>query len=163
MDKAPVLLFGYGNISRGDDALAPMLLEQIQQQRLTSACGHPVRFLSDYQMQVEHVMDMQGCQRILLIDADLSIDQPYQFYPVKEQLETSYTTHGMSPATLLHTFRQVHHQGAPLTSMLAIRGVSVELGQGLTLTARNNLNHAFEFLHSILKQKDFLSWDEKLI
>lgn len=163
MDKAAVLIFAYGNLSRGDDALAPLLLEQLQQQQIQSCCGHPIKYLSDYQLQVEHVMDMQGCQRILLIDADVSLNKPFKFYPVLENKETHYTTHGMSPSTLLYTYRQVHQQSAPLTYMLAIRGISFELGQGLSEQASTHLKLASEFIYSILNKTDFSCWDEPLI
>jgi len=116
----PVLLFAYGNVSRGDDALAPLLLEKIQALGIIQVAGHPLKFLTDFQMQIEHVMDMQGCERILLIDADSSINQPYKFYPVKEQQDTLYTTHGMTPSTLLHTYRQVLNEPPPSTAMLAV-------------------------------------------
>jgi len=159
---APVLLFGYGNISRGDDALAPLLLERIQCSGVTQVAGHPIKFLSDYQMQIEHVTDMFGCERILLIDADQSIDEPFSFYPVKERQETSYTTHGMTPSTLLHTFKQTYKQSAPTTSMLAVRGYSFELGQGLSTEAQNNLLMAEEFLNQILSANEFSLWDKKL-
>jgi len=58
MSNNPVLLFAYGNPSRGDDAVAPLLLEAIKQYELTSVCGHPLTFLSDYQIQIEHVADL---------------------------------------------------------------------------------------------------------
>ena len=163
MAVKPVLIFAYGNSSRGDDALAPLLMKLLQQQNITTACGSPIRFLDDYQMQVEHVIDMLGCERILLIDADQSIDQPYKFYTVHEQLETSYTTHGLSPATLLHTFRKIYHQPGPLTTMLAIRGFDFELGQGLSKQAQIHLDLAGHFLQRILSHNDFTLWDQELM
>ncbi len=159
---APVLLFAYGNISRGDDALAPLLLDRIQRCGITQVAGHPVKFLSDYQMQIEHVTDMLDCERILLIDADQSVDEAFRFYSVKEQQETSYTTHGMTPSTLLHTFRKTYNRSAPLTSMLAIQGSSFELGQGLSQQAKLNLQQAEEFVLKILSDDGFTLWDENL-
>lgn len=162
MVPEPVLLFAYGNISRGDDALAPLLVEQIQQQGITHVSGHPLKFLTDYQMQIEHVMDLKGCERVLLVDADVSLDKAFCFYPVTERLESLYTTHGMSPSTLLHTFELVFKEKSPVTSMLAIQGISFELGDDLSDRAVVNLKQAVEFLGSILSEKDFILWDEQL-
>lgn len=162
MPVKPVLLFAYGNISRGDDALAPLILEYIQQKGMTQACGHPLKFLTDYQMQIEHVMDLQGCERVLLMDSDVSLDSAFSFYPVTESVESLYTTHGMSPSTLLHTFDKVYKKNAPVTSMLAIQGVSFELGNELSEKARNNLKQVSEFIDLILSQENFLFWDQKL-
>jgi Ni,Fe-hydrogenase maturation factor len=44
----PVLLFGYGNPSRGDDALGPQLLNYIE-----SHCNlEHIEILSDFQLQI---------------------------------------------------------------------------------------------------------------
>ncbi len=162
MPVKPVLLFAYGNESRGDDALAPLLLGNIQQKCLSCVAGHPLKFLKDYQMQIEHVMDLQNCERVLLIDADSSLDKAFHFYPVTASAESLYTTHGMSPGTLLHTFRKVLKQKPPLTSMLAIQGINFNLGENLSEPAQRNLQLATEFLISLLVSDDFRNWDEKI-
>lgn len=160
-DKS-ILLFAYGNISRGDDALGPLLLQQIQQRNIQAACGYPVEFLQDFQIQVEHVMDMQRCERVLLIDASQSLQQGFAFYPIKEQQETCYTTHGMSASNLLNIYRQVHHQAAPSTYMLAIQGFHFELGQALSSQAQINLQSALNFLIELLSSKNLQQWDTHL-
>lgn len=162
MPEKPVLLFAYGNLSRGDDALAPLLLEQLQSSGLNTACGRPLKFLCDYQIQVEHSADMHDCERVLLMDASQVLSKPWQFYEPELQQETLYTTHGMSPSTLMYTYRQVYHSEPPLTCMLAIAGFNFELGQGLSQRARFNLQQAKEFLHRILNQRDFGLWDRAL-
>ncbi len=159
MDSASILLFAYGNPSRGDDALAPSLLEHIQQANLTEACGYPLRFLLDYQIQIEHVIDLEKCTRVILIDADQSIDCAFRFCRLSEKNETRYTTHGMTPPTLLHLYRSLHLQSPPLTAMLSIRGHSFRLGEGLSELAQENLTQAAEFLHALLSPIDFSKWD----
>jgi len=162
MGLKPVLLFAYGNLSRGDDALAPLLLERLQKRGFTTGCGRALKYLTDYQMQVEHVMDMQHCERVLLIDAAIDIEESHQFSPVLEQLETHYTTHGMTPSTLLYTYRQTLQEEPPFTSMLAIRGKDFELGQPLSNVATDSLNEAYKFIQNLLGQPDFKAWDDLL-
>ncbi len=162
MQDKPVLIFAYGNISRGDDALAPLLLEHIQQLNIVEIAGHPLKFLLDYQILVEHVMDLQGCERVLLIDADAGLNTSFHFYPVSAMAETLYTTHGMSPATLLHTYHKVFNEQAPQTSMLAIQGCSFELGDSLSETAQINLKLTTDFILNLL-QEDFSLWDNLLM
>jgi len=162
MADRPVLLFAYGNISRGDDALAPLLLESLQQQGLAEVCSHPVRFLSDYQIQVEHALDLRDCERVLLIDADQSLQQPYRFYPLSACQETSYTTHGITPSTLLHIYHQLFNEDAPPSTMLAIQASRFELGQGLSQQASNNLQLALEFISNVLGAQDFSHWDSQI-
>lgn len=158
----PVLVFAYGNRSRGDDALAPLLVEQLQQQGIDSACGHPVTWLTDFQIQIEHAMDMQTCERVLLLDADVSLGTAFQFYPVQSRHETEYTTHGMSPSSLLQTYRLVFNQEPPTTAVLAIRGEHFELGEDLSIAARRNLIQALDFLLPVLTSSDFSRWDQAL-
>ena len=162
MSADELLIFAYGNISRGDDALAPLLVERLQQQGVVQGCGLQLKFLSDYQIHIEHVMDMQQCQRVLLIDAAQQLPQAYRLYPVTAQQQTLYTTHGMSPATLLHTYRQVLHEEPPATAMLAIGGYQFELGQVLSPQAEENLAQAEQFLKSLLAADDFSRWDASL-
>lgn len=163
MSLKPVLIFAYGNISRGDDALAPLLLEYLQKDNIVQSCGHPIRYLCDYQIQIEHILDLQDCERVLLIDAHQALDRPYAFKTVTAQMETSYTTHGMTPATLLHTFESTLEIPAPKTSLLAIQGRDFNLGEPLSDLAEENLSLAYEFCLNILNHADFKNWDDLII
>ncbi|MDJ0833084.1 MAG: hydrogenase maturation protease [Gammaproteobacteria bacterium] len=162
MTADALLIFAYGNVSRGDDALAPLLLERLQQQGIQHGCGLTLQYLTDYQMHIEHVMDMQQCRRVLLIDAAQDTAQALRFYPVTAQAQTLYTTHGMSPSTLLHTYQQVLHEEPPATAMLAITGYQFELGEGLSPQAEANLDQAEDFVKSLLDAEDFSRWDARL-
>ena len=70
----PLLVFGWGNLSRGDDALGPLCVEQLRAERTASA---GVEFLDDYQLQVEHALDLVGRTRILFVNASLSCTGPF--------------------------------------------------------------------------------------
>ena len=50
----PILIFGYGNLSRGDDALGPLLLEYIEDHCDLST----IELLVDFQLQIEHALDI---------------------------------------------------------------------------------------------------------
>jgi hydrogenase maturation protease len=162
MSLKPVLVFAYGNISRGDDALAPLMIEKLQGENITTACGHPIKYLTDYQIQIEHILDMQGCERVLMIDAHQALETPYSFQALNSRLETSYTTHGMSPSTLLYTYEKTFGSKPPPGYLLALRGQEFELGVGLSERSKNDLQLALSFCRCILVQDDFGCWDESL-
>jgi hydrogenase maturation protease len=162
MSLKPVLIFSYGNISRGDDALAPLVVEKLQSENVATACGHPLKFLTDYQIQIEHILDMQGCERVLLIDAHQALETPFTFGPVNACLETNYTTHGMSPSTLLYNYEKTLGHKSPPAYLLALRGQEFELGSELSDSAKNDLELALEFCNHILEQDDFSCWDNSL-
>ena len=140
---APILLFGYGNLGRGDDALGVLLQEAIAALQLPR-----VECLTDMQLQVEHITDLVGRERILFVDADVSCAAPYLLEKLTAQQDDSYTSHALTPAALLHAFRQVYGMDAPPTQVLHIRGYVFELGDDLSLKARENLARAL----SLIKQ-----------
>jgi hydrogenase maturation protease len=147
----PVLVFAWGNPSRGDDALGPALLEMLETGQQKRGEFAAVELLSDYQLQVEHALDLQGRERVLFIDASVSAQAPCELHPLQPQHDTSYTTHAMSPAAVLAVFEQINDGPSPPAWLLSIRGYEFELGQSLTPQARTNLQAALvrarEFLH----------------
>ena len=141
----PILVFAIGNESRGDDALAPLLLRQIQ-----TECIAQVELIEDYQLQVEHVTDLLDRSAVLFIDADMSCAEPFHFSEIAAAKDGSYTSHAMTPFALLHTYRQVYGTDAPPAFLLRIRGYDFELGEPLSGKAAANLEAAMERVRALL-------------
>lgn len=135
---APILIFAIGNESRGDDALAPLLVRQL----LTEGIGSEIELIEDYQLQVEHVTDLVGRSDVLFIDADMTCEAPSQFSEIAASQDNSYTSHAMTPFALLHTYRQVYGTDAPSSFLMRIRGYRFELGESLSEEASANLERA---------------------
>jgi hydrogenase maturation protease len=135
---APLLIFAIGNESRGDDALAPLLVRQLQ----SEDTGARIEFIEDFQLQVEHVTDLAERSTVLFVDADMSCDAPFHFSEIAAAQDQSYTSHAMTPFALLHTFRQVYGANAPHSFLLRIRGYGFELGESLSNEASLNLELA---------------------
>jgi hydrogenase maturation protease len=140
-----VLFFAIGNESRGDDALAPLLVRRLQ-----TETTEQVEFIEDYQLQVEHVTDLVGRSVVLFIDADVSCDAPFHFSRIDAAHDNSYTSHAMTPTALLHAYRQVYGTDAPPSYLLRIRGYGFELGEDLSDEASANLERAIEKIHEWL-------------
>ena len=134
---AKLLLFGYGNPGRGDDALGPALIERIAQLHLAG-----VECQNDMQLQVEHVDDLNGCDQVLFVDADMSCAEPFELSEIGAVKDESYTSHAMSPAALLHAYRRVYGKDAPPAFLLRIRGYEFQLGDPLSDKAMVNLEAA---------------------
>ena len=94
---SPTLVFGWGNPSRGDDALGPLFVEHFA----ALAARHPewgaVECLTDFQLQVEHALDLQGRQRVLFVDASLDAPAPCSLARIEAARDASFTTHAMCP------------------------------------------------------------------
>ena len=99
--KAPTLVFGWGNRSRGDDALGPLFVERLLATRPAGVEG-----LEDYQLQVEHALDLVGRRRVLFVDASRVALPPFETSAV-EPAGVVFTG-GNIDAT---TFRQVLRTG----------------------------------------------------
>ncbi len=121
----PLLVIGWGNPSRGDDALGPLFVEQLQ----AAAGNAPVEWLTDYQLQVEHALDLAGRERVLFVDAATHCAAPFEVTQVQPARDPSFTTHALSPAALLQVYQQVGCGAPPPCSLLAIRAEHFELGQ----------------------------------
>lgn len=139
----PVLVFAWGNPSRGDDALGPALLEMLETRQREGGEFAGVELLCDYQLQVEHALDLQGRQRVLFIDASVSAQTPCVLQQLRPQQDASYTTHAMSPAAVLAVYEQINDEPPPPAFMLSIRGYEFELGEELSLQARSNLQQGY--------------------
>jgi hydrogenase maturation protease len=136
-----LLLFGYGNPGRGDDALGPELITRIEEMQFAG-----VKCQNDMQLQVEHVTDLYGCNRVLFVDADMSCTEPFEFSGIGAVKDDSYTSHAMSPTALLYAYRQVYRKDAPPAFLLRIRGYEFQLGDPLSDKATVNLEAAMKLV-----------------
>ena len=149
----PILVFTYGNPSRGDDALGPEMYDKLQHLQSQNGELKNVALLTDYQLQIEHSVDFENREVILFIDASVSACEPFAFERLYPEQDESYTTHAISPAAVLSVYQQINKQNPPLSYMLTIRGYEFDLGQGMTEQAEANLQQSFEFVKQLLKTR----------
>lgn len=134
---APVLVFGWGNPSRGDDALGPLFVERVQ------AMGLPgVECLTDFQLQVEHALDLHGRRLILFVDASVDAEAPFSVEPIAPARDESFSSHAMTPQSVLQVYCDLEDEEPPPAWLLAIRGERFELGEPLTPAAAGGLEAA---------------------
>ena len=144
----PVLIFGYGNLSRGDDALGPLLLEGIRD-KVDTDC---IEILTDFQLQIEHTLDLENRKLVLFIDASVSYKTAFNFFQLKASKDNSYTTHAMSPSAILQVYQSIKKQSPPPCFLLSIQGINFELGEPLSLLAEDNLQCAVQFAEQLLNK-----------
>lgn len=155
-----ILIFAIGNPSRGDDALGPLFLERLAAERERFSDWDDVELLTDFQFQIEHAVDLEGRVLALFVDASVSCPPPYQFAYLQPARDTSYTSHALSPAAVLHVYTQVNRVPPPPAFQLAIRGEHFELGEPLSATVEANLAAALEFTGRLLARRDVAGWME---
>jgi hydrogenase maturation protease len=148
----PILVIAIGNPSRGDDALGPLLAERLEALDLPG-----VEVLTDFQLQVEHALDLLGRSEVVFVDAAAGGEGLFSFLPAETTACTSVTTHALSPAGVLDCCRRLTGDPVPRAMVLAIHGYRFELGEPLTRQARRNLDAAFDRLVARLRFHPVLS------
>jgi hydrogenase maturation protease len=138
---APILIFGWGNPSRGDDALGPLFVERVEAMHLPG-----IECLTDFQLQVEHALDLAGRQRILFIDASVEALPPFRHDRLSPAHDASFSTHAMTPEAVMQVYADLYDDEPPPCELLAIRGESFELGAGLSHAAAAHLDAALTWL-----------------
>ncbi|MFM8342885.1 MAG: hydrogenase maturation protease [Methylomonas sp.] len=150
----PILLLGYGNPSRGDDAVGPLLLEAIAEQIDPTQ----VELITDFQLQIEHALDMQHRQLVLFIDASVACETGFSFTELYVAKDNSYSTHAISPAAVLDVYQTVNKQSPPASFLLTIQAQQFELGSGLSELTTHYFKIACELVIQLLKQPQLKAW-----
>jgi hydrogenase maturation protease len=153
-----LVIFGYGNPSRGDDALGSILLARAEA-LAREVEGLDFALVEDFQLQVEHALDLEGRDLALFIDAAESGPAPFAFRRLAPAEDASYSTHAITPQAVLHAFRKVRGIDSPPSYVLAVRGSAFELGEDLSEEARRHLESASAFLEELLKQPQASRWN----
>lgn len=153
----PVLIFGYGNLSRGDDALGSLLLEAISDKVDIAS----VEILTDFQLQIEHALDLEDRALVLFIDASVSCKKAFDFFELQASKDKSYTTHAMSPSAIMQVYQSIKNHSPPPCFLLSIQGINFELGEPLSRQAEDNLQHAIQFTEHLLNNTELGFWRQQ--
>lgn len=150
----PVLIFGYGNLSRGDDALGPLALAYIE----NTLDVRDIELITDFQLQIEHALDLEHRTLVLFIDASVARQQAFEFTALTAARDSSYSTHAMSPAAVLDVYQSIKKHAPPPSFLLSIKAEKMELGEELSTQAESHLSAACAFLAQLLRQPTADEW-----
>ncbi len=154
----PVLVFTYGNPSRGDDALGPVLGDKLSTN--TAIQQDQVEFLTDFQLQIEHALDLQQRRLVLFADASVACSAAFEWCQLKPKQDVSYSTHAISPAAVLQVYQSIKKETPPPCFLLSIKAEQFELGDDLSIGARENLRLAYNFAVRLLAQPSLPEWQQ---
>jgi hydrogenase maturation protease len=160
--RPPLLIIGVGNPSRGDDALAPMLLARLREWVSRNSQEDRIELLEDFQLQVEHAADMQQRERVLFLDAGINTPPPYTVDRVQPHPGRALLSHSLPPEDVLATYVQVFQRQPPPSFLLCVSGAAFELGGSLSRHAARNLEAACTFAIELVQAAELPAW-ERLI
>lgn len=140
-----VLVLGYGNDLRGDDAVGRRLAEAVE------AWGLPgVRAASLHQLTPEVAETVSDAELVVFADASPQV-QRVHLAPVVRQPSTSTGAHQVDPSTVLELAQMVYDR-TPTAWMLHLPAEQFELGAALSESARAGLAEALERLRGLVDE-----------
>jgi len=143
--KNRVLIYGYGNPGRQDDALGNELIEKIQDW----IDKHGLNCMStdsNYQLNIEDAEKISDWDIVVFVDASQEDIHEYKFCKVEpDDDKVEFTMHAVSPSYVLHLSEKLFKK-KPETYVLGIKGYEWELEEGLSANAKLNLEQAYQFL-----------------
>jgi hydrogenase maturation protease len=153
-----IVVFGWGNTSRGDDAIGPLLLADLEAAQLPG-----VETIEDFQLQIEHTLDMVGADLLLFLDAGTQTAAPYVFYEAKPAGTFTASTHALLPEALLSVYQQVHGHPPPPAFVLCVRGEQFGLGEPMSEVAIERLEAAKGLVRELCAKPEVEGWRERLL
>ncbi len=145
-EVSPVLVLAWGNPSRGDDAIGPAFAQTVE-----AWCLPGVEVLTDFQLQIEHSLDLLGRRCVLFVDACVGADA-FNLEPLQAAIDHSHTSHALSPQAVLQVFAQTQGQPPP-SWLLKIPGQQWDLGEPMSEPAIQALQSALRFIRPWLTCK----------
>ncbi len=148
-----VLIFGYGNPGRQDDALGVLLVEALEQWAKEKNMGS-ISFDSNYQLNVEDALTISEYDMVIFADASVEPIEHFEVTKVTASQKTEFTMHAMSPDFVLHLCQSLYTK-FPATYLVHIKGYEFELKEGLTPNGKENLILAFNYLDEVFSKHPF--------
>lgn len=153
-----VLIFGYGNPGRQDDALGVLFADRMELWAKENG-KTSLSFDTNYQLNIEDSLTISEYDLVIFADASIEQITDYKLTKVKPNQKTEFTMHAMSPDFVLHLCQSLYKK-FPATYLIHIKGFEFELKEGLTSKGHENLNLALDFLVNIfsaqISSKDLL-------
>ncbi len=148
-----LVVFGWGNDARGDDGLGPILLDRVAREDLPD-----VTTIEDFQLQIEHALDLDGADLALFLDAGRETPHPFVFAEIFARRDASHTTHALSPEAVLDVCARSLGRAPPPSFKLIVRGERFGLGEPLSGEAQERLETAWSFLRDLLTRRTVELW-----
>jgi hydrogenase maturation protease len=154
--KSRLVVLVCGNPSRGDDALGPELARWFETHY---ANRHDIELIEDFQLQIEHALDLEDRDLALFIDASVSCSPPLSFTRLYPTQDVTYSSHALHPSAVLQVYQNIKKQSPPPSFLLAIRGEQFELGEPLSVAATHHLLTAIKYVEKLCDRIEATTWE----
>lgn len=148
------LIVGIGNGARGDDAVGGLLADRIRAWQRAHAPDANWRILSDDQLHLEHIQDLQGRELVLFLDAMVDVaDGPEGLVGCRRvsagaagMSASAFLSHHLTPEALIGIAEALEVPLPAQVWLVSVRGDRFELGASLTPQAQHGVELALRGL-----------------
>jgi hydrogenase maturation protease len=147
----PMLLYGYGNPSRGDDGLGPALVAALEAYGLAD-----LDLDANFQLSLEDAQAITGYRTVIFADAAAQGPGPFTFERItaSEDAAIGWTSHSVKPQQVVTLASRLFHCEVDAYA-LAIRGhVFGDFCEELSKEAQANLSQALAFVRELATRRD---------
>ncbi|MBI3795038.1 MAG: hypothetical protein HY280_09980 [Nitrospinae bacterium] len=129
-----------------DDGLGPAFASRMECLNITG-----LSIESDYQLVVEHALEISKFETAIFADASLNSPPPFTFEEIIKTPSGKFNGHSLAPEEVLH-FAKTMFSAKTRGFLLGIRGYEFNgFGEKLSDEAEKNLNEAVAFLEKAFK------------
>lgn len=156
--RAPIVVFAVGNPSRGDDAIGPEICGRLENWLKNAGLAERVELIEDFQLNIEHALDLEGRELALFIDAGENTPAPFVFARIFPSTATAHTTHALPPEAVLQVYCQTEGGDPPPSYVLCVCGDRFDLGEGLSAAAQSRVAEAMAWLERLFSDPRLAAW-----
>lgn len=146
-----ILIYGYGNPGRQDDALGIHLVDYIEnwarENQFTT-----IETDQNYQLNIEDAERISTFDLVVFCDASVKDIEHPELEEVVPDLRTEFSMHAVTPSFVYALCQRIFNRN-PRTYQLHIRGYSWEFMKQITEQAGKNLQQAQKILTGFLIQE----------
>jgi hydrogenase maturation protease len=135
-----LFIYGFGNPGRQDDGMGPAIIDRLESDGIQGIVTD-----SNYQMNIEDAHNISQCDSVIFVDASIDAGEPFSFYKIEPSAEITFSTHTMSPESILALCKELYDKDME-AYVMAIRGYEWEFIEGFSDNAVYNFNEAYAFL-----------------
>ena len=139
-----MLIIGYGNPGRSDDAIGQLLAEKIEEKKLPG-----VSVEMAFQPNIEDAADIACHETVIFMDAAQSGPEPFAMRRLRPARSVAFSSHIVALDTILAICRDSFGR-SPDAFLLAVRGYEFGFGEKLTVAAEANFEKALSFAVSFI-------------
>ena len=144
-ENKKILIIGYGNTLRGDDAVGRKVAEIVAGWNLPH-----VRAVSVHQLTPELAQDLSASSRVLFVDARVGRpNEAVAVLSIEASESVATLEHSTNPRTLLAISRALFGT-SPAAQWITVPGTNFELGEGLTAHAERGMKSALRAIVRLL-------------